>query len=88
MVLLEEAKLFLRIDHDEEDALITDLIETAKSLCRDITRDEIGVDKTGVIKTAILYAVTYLYEHREEADHKALITTMKNLLFSNRREVF
>jgi len=41
-----------------------------------------------VVKIAELYAIAYLYEHREEADHKELILTLRNLLFGIRREVF
>ena len=39
-------------------------------------------------RTATMYAVAYLYEHREEADHKALTLTLRALLFGLRKEVF
>ena len=39
-------------------------------------------------RMAVLYALGYLYEHREEADHKNLTETVKYLLFSVRKEVF
>ena len=40
------------------------------------------------MKTAILYTVTYLYEHREEADHRELARDLRSLLLGVRREVF
>lgn len=40
-----------------------------------------------IIKTAVLYALGYLYEHREEADHHDLTITMRNLLFAVREGV-
>ena len=40
-----------------------------------------------LLKVAILYAVGYLYEHREEADHHSLMMTLRNLLFAVREGV-
>ena len=39
------------------------------------------------MKVAILYALGYLYEHREEADHHALTLTLRSLLFGIREGV-
>ena len=36
------------------------------------------------LKVAILYALGYLYEHREEADHHSLTMTLRSLLFAIR----
>ena len=41
-----------------------------------------------LLKTAALYALGYLYEHREEADHHDLVMTLRNLLSSVREGVF
>jgi uncharacterized phage protein (predicted DNA packaging) len=87
---LEEAKMYLRIDHSDEDALITDLINTSENLCKDIIRLEFSelenIPET--LKTAVLYGVTYLYENREKAEYKELISTLSYLLFGIRREIF
>lgn len=40
-----------------------------------------------VMRVAILYALGYLFEHREEADHHALTLTLRSLLFSIREGV-
>ena len=44
--------------------------------------------KRAILKTAILFSVGYLYEHREDADHNDLAITLRNLLFSIREGVF
>lgn len=41
-----------------------------------------------ILRTGVLYALGYLYEHREEADHHDLVMTLRNLLFSVREGVF
>ena len=39
------------------------------------------------LRVAILYAVAYLYEHREKADHHDLTLTLRSLLFAIREGV-
>lgn len=41
-----------------------------------------------VMRVAVLYALGYLYEHREEADHHALTITLRSVLFAVREGVF
>ena len=41
--------------------------------------DEI-IQMRELLRVAILYAVGYLYEHREDADHHALMLTLRNIL--------
>lgn len=40
-----------------------------------------------ILRIGVLYALSYLYEHREEADHHDLVLTLRNLLFSVREGV-
>ena len=84
-VTLEEAKGYLRVDSSDEDSFILDLMETAN-----VTRRTPAVLKKheAVVRTAELYVIAYLYEHREEADHKAMTETVKYLLFGIRKEKF
>ncbi|HGC8156472.1 TPA: head-tail connector protein, partial [Streptococcus agalactiae] len=53
--------------------------------CEDILRES---STSEVLKTAILYGVAYLYEHREEANHKELKETLYHLLLADRKDVF
>ena len=89
-VTLESAKNYLRVDTSDDDALIKGLITTAETLVRDISRmsDEELAPFAEIIKIAELYVIAYLYEHREEANHKNLTETVKYLLFPVRKEVF
>lgn len=89
-VTLEEAKGYLRVDSSDEDELILRLMETSDRLILDVTRrTPVGLKRhEAVVRTAELYAIAYLYEHREEADHKAMTETLKYLLFGIRKEIF
>ena len=89
-VTLDEAKEYLRIDTDVEDATVDSLLNSAYSLCMDISRlDGEAYDAAGdIAKTAVLYALAYFYEHRDEADHHALTITVRNLLMGIRKEGF
>ena len=91
IVSLEEVKEYLRVEGTEEDALLEGLIAAAQTLCMDIARITETAAFDGLnnsAKTAVLYAVAYLYEHREEADHHELILTLRALLFGIRQEGF
>ena len=90
LVSLEEAKNYLRVDSSDDDEFIRTLILTAERLVTDVSRlssDHLEI-QGDVVKVAELYAIAYLYEHREEADHKGLMLTLRNLMFGVRREVF
>ena len=89
IVELEEMKGYLRVDFDDDDELIKYFIVTGENLCADIAR--ISVEELSEIpssKIAVMYAVAYLYEHREDADHHALTISLRSLLFGSRRELF
>jgi len=89
-VSVKEVKTFLRVDHNEDDTLIRSYIYAAESLCLDIMRtdDRTMLKSEKNAKVAILYAVAYFYEHREEADYKALTLSLRALLFGSRKEEF
>ena len=89
IVELEEMKGYLRVDFDDDDELIKHLIITGQNLCADISRLAVGdLYEIPSSKIAVMYAVAYLYEHREDADHHALTISLRSLLFGSRREVF
>ena len=85
MITLEEMKQYLRIDFDDDDSLIGELIAGAEKLCMDVarkeTKEELYALENG--RLSVYYAVAYLYEHREEADHHQMLLTLRALLFSS-----
>ena len=88
LVTREEARLYLKLDAEEDDAVLDVLLPASEQLCLDILRQEKAEEADGTVKIAVLYALGYLYEHREEADHKELVQTLSYLLSGQRREVF
>lgn len=88
VITLEEAKLYLRVDGDEDDTLITDFINAAQELCEGILRYPI-TEFTVIpeaVKQSMLYAIANFYEQRENVDIKAVIDVMTRLLFAYRKE--
>lgn len=85
MVSLEEAKKYLVVEFDDDDEMIQSMINSSESVVKDLLRvEELPEDDN--IKVAVLYAAAYLYEHREEADMKALVLNLRYYL-SGKREV-
>ena len=90
MISLEEAKNYLRVDTADDDALIQNILTATEKLCMDILRTEERsvLEAEPNAKVAVLYATAYLYEHREEADHKSLMLSLRALLSGSRKEAF
>ena len=91
LVSLAEIKQYLRVSFDDDDAVLEQLLTTAQELCMAVARlhdDEAISASTNHLRIGILYAVAYLYEHREEADHHELTLTLRSLLFGIREAAF
>lgn len=90
LVKLDEMKNYLRVDTDEDDVLIYRMEVAAEKLCRDIARKCSGqsFSKLENARMCVMYATAYLYEHREEADHRELALTLRALLMDDRRPKF
>ena len=76
-----------RITAVEWDTLWNDETETMTIRDEDISSASL-VQLRSLLRTAMLFTLGYLYEHREEADHHALVITLRNLLSSVREGVF
>ena len=89
-VTVDEMKNYLRVDFEDDDALIGDLIRQGKQICMDVARitDEDEFEDLQGTKTAVQYAAAYLYEHREEADHHQLVLDLRSLLSGVRKPGF
>ena len=89
MVTLQEVKQYLRIDFEDDDTLLLSLISTAKQLVVDVGRmdEERFSENEDVVRTAMLYTVSYLYENRNTADFSKLTLTLRAMLFAQREGV-
>ena len=68
MLTLEEVKRHCRIDHNDEDALLLALIDTAIAACADylnMPAADLAVAVPAPVKSAALLLVGALYENRE-----------------------
>lgn len=88
MVTPEEAKEYLRVDYPDEDAVIADIIAAAEKLALDTLRAKKLNPKSGAQKIAVLYAVSYLFEHRENADTGELTRQLRYILATEREAAF
>lgn len=88
IISLEEAKLYLRVDGNEEDTLITNFITAAEEICEGILRFSLTdfIELPETVKQAILFAVVNMYELRENFEVKEVLETMTRLVFSYRKE--
>ena len=89
-VTVDEMKNYLRVDFEDDDALSGDLIRQGQQICMDVARitDEDEFEDLKGTKIAVLYAASYLYEHREEADHHQLVMDLRSLLSGVRKPGF
>ena len=90
MISLDEMKNYLRIDFDDDDALLENLIVSSELLCMDIARikSKAVFEKKENAKIAVMYAVAYQYEHREDCDHHALAMSLRSMLSGIRKAGF
>lgn len=86
IVTLAETKKYLRVDYKDEDTFIKDAIHTAETLCADTLRKPIT--KTYLNRVAVLFAVAYLFEHREDADMAELTKMLRHILSTEREVAF
>lgn len=94
---LSEAKNFLRVDDEEDNALISSLIITAQTLVEDIIRSKLS-DFTEIpepITQAMYIIIGTLYEERQvRNDPKSglsidtVLDLVKKMLFAYRKESF
>ena len=89
MVTLQEVKQYLRVDFEDDDTLLLSLISIAKQLVMDVGRmdEERFSENEDVVRTAMLYTVSYLYENRNTADFSRLTLTLRAMLFAQREGV-
>ena len=89
MITLAETKNYLRVDHCEDDKLILQLLDTAKSLVKDVGRmdEKKLMENEDTTRTAMLFCLGYLYENRSNPDYHALTMSLRSILFAQREGV-
>lgn len=96
MLTLQETKDFLRLDGDDEDALVSSLIVTAKELTEDVLRRPLldFREVPDTVHQAMLILVGTLYEERQVAkeksgvDIKETLDLVRRMLFAYRKARF
>ena len=90
LVTLQTAKQYLRVDSEDDDALIENLIQTSEKFCKDVLRLEEAEELPDApeVLIAVLYALAYLYEHRENGVHDGMMMNLRSLLSGIRKEKF
>ena len=96
MLTLQETKEFLRVDGDEEDALISSLILTAKDSTEDVMRRKLSDfdELPETVRQAMLILVATLYEERQVSKGKTGVSVadtldlVRRMLFAYRKGAF
>ena len=89
MITLKEAKNYLRVDYEEDDKLIQNLLSTSKQLVMDVGRmseEDFSVNED-TVRTAMLFALGYLDENRSNPDYHKLTLNLRSILFAQREGV-
>lgn len=88
IVTLEETKLWIRVEHSDEDALIESFILAAEELVEGILRFPLSEFEGNVpeaIKHAVFFTVSKFYEDRNELDMAEINSVLRALLSSYRK---
>ena len=97
IVSVEEAKTHLRIEHDEEDGYIENLIRQAQAAAEDYCRvrfeptddegEPIETDAPEPVRLAVLLMTSFYYENRDIPDmttYKSMRMAFEHLLYPHR----
>lgn len=89
-ITLEEMKQYLRVDFEDDDALIEYLLKASEKRCMDVARldDRAEFRALDNAKISVMYSVAYQYEHREDANLNDLNISLRALLFGDRKAGF
>ena len=83
IVTVDEVKVHLRIQHDEEDGYIDSLIAQAQAAAEDYCRVQFSEPAPEPVRLAVLLMVSHFYENRDNPDRQVYLTmrmAFQNLL--------
>ena len=75
IVSVDELKIHLRIQHNEEDSLLESLIMQAQAVAENHCRESFENDAPEPVRLAVILMASYFYENRDVSD-KTGYTTM------------
>jgi hypothetical protein len=89
-VTLEKTKEWLRIESNDEDALIESFITAAEDIVGGVLRFPLSEfeELPEVVEQAVCFAVSVLFEQRESLDIAALMNTLRGMLFAYRKDAW
>ena len=70
-VTIAEAKRYLGLDGEEQDALLASFLSAAEHTVEKVLREPVTEKTPEVVRTAVLYVVWPLYFHRDDGEFKA-----------------
>ena len=83
IVEIEDFKEYQKIEHDEEDFVVEQLISAAEQAAMNWCRTEFDETAEGPVKLAVMMHAGFQYEHRSEPDEKgynAMMRAFRDLL--------
>ena len=87
IIELEDLKLHLRIEHDDEDEYLESLIAQAQTAAEDFCRVEFGDKAAEPVRLAVMLMASFYYENRDIPDmttYKAMRMAFESLLYPYR----
>lgn len=87
ILTVDEVKTHLRIQHDEEDELISTLIAQAQAVAEDYCRTQFPDAAPEPVRLAVLLMVSHYYENRDNPDKQVYVAmriAFENLLYPHR----
>ena len=84
VVTVAEVKTHLRIQYDEEDAYLENLITQAQATAEDFCRVSFQEEAPEPVRLAVLLMVSFYHENRDNPDQQAyaaMRTAFENLLY-------
>ena len=87
IVTVDEVKTHLRIQYDDEDDYLENLIRQAQAASEDFCRVEFEQEAPEPVRLAVLLMVSHYYENRDNPDKHVYLTmrmAFENLLYPYR----
>ena len=90
IVTLDETKMWIRVDTEDEDALIESFIIAAEDIVGGILRFPLSEfeEVPEAVKQAVIFTASRFYEERESLDIVSLMNTLRGMLFVYRKDAW